>query len=594
MQEQERQAKSIFYYIFKFAGENKRHYYKSIFLALLGVIFSLLPYLVMANIVKMLLSGEQNFARYLAKMLVIGVCWILRTSFHTMSTRTSHIATFKLIGKLRAALCDKLSRLPLGTVLSMPSGAMKNIIVERVDSTETTMAHVVPEFTSNLAAPLLMFIYLLTIDWRIALLSLATFLVGPPCLMMMLKDYQVNFQRTQDTTKHLNEVAVEYIGGIEVIKAFGKTETSYKRFADAAKDNAYSFIDWMRPNLLPHALMMTVMPCTLLAVLPVGAIFVMNGSLSLANFLTALLVSMSLITPLITVVSYQDDIRKASFIFAEIEEILELPELLRPEISKINPSDASISLSDVRFAYKDKEVLHGINLKIPAGKTTALVGPSGSGKSTIARLIASLWDVNEGSIKIGTTDIRDMSLEEYNSKIAYVSQDTFLFDTTVRENIRIGKPDASDEEVEAIAKASGCFDFIMQLENGFNTRVGSSGAHLSGGEMQRISIARAMMKNAPILILDEATAYADPENEAIIQQSVAKLAKDKTLIVIAHRLSTITDADQIAVINSGNIEGLGTHKELLQRCELYKNMWNAHIDTKDKDENLNVKGGKQA
>jgi ATP-binding cassette subfamily B protein len=267
---------------------------------------------------------------------------------------------------------------------------------------------------------------------------------------------------------------------------------------------------------------------------------------------------------------------------------MDMQELDRPEKDAATPKDNSIVLKQVRFSYhkniegeEKKEILHGISLSLPSGSYTALVGPSGSGKSTIARLIASLWDVDSGAVEIGGVNIKDLSLEEYNRRVAYVSQDNFLFDLSVRENIRLGKPDATDAEVEEIAKQSGCYDFIMSLENGFDTIVGGSGAHLSGGERQRIAIARAMMKNAPIVILDEATAYTDPENEAIIQESVARLVKGKTLIVIAHRLSTVQDADKIVVIKDGVVESQGTHEELLAKGGLYKEMWKAHVSAKD-------------
>lgn len=587
MKEQTKQ-KGLISYILKFAENNKKSYVKSIILALIGVIFSLIPYFLMGDIVRRLMEGENNFEIYLKEGLAMAVCWILRVVFHNISTNISHKTTFRLLGNVRMALCDKLSRLPLGTVLDIPSGAMKNILVERVDSMEPTLAHVVPEFTANIAAPVFMFIYLFTIDWRMALLSLATLPVAMGCMMCMFKDYETPFRRTQDTTKILNDTAVEYINGIEVIKAFGKAESSYQKFADAAKENANSFIDWMRSSIVPFAAAMVIAPATLLAVLPIGAVFTMTGSLELIDFVMIINLSCGLITPLITVMGYNDDIGKAKSIFGEIDDMLELPELIRPEKSKVHPKDHSIVLSDIRFGYKEKEVLHGLNLFIPDGSVTALVGPSGSGKSTVARLIASLWDVNEGSIKIGGVDIRDMSLAEYNEQIAYVSQDNFLFDTTIRENIRMGRLSATDAEVEQVAKDSGCYEFIMGLEKGFDTVVGGSGAHLSGGERQRISIARAMMKNAPILILDEATAYTDPENEAIIQQSVAKLVQGKTLIVIAHRLSTIVDSDQIVVIKDGNINACGTHEELLKQDGLYARMWEAHISARDYLEPENV------
>ena len=245
------------------------------------------------------------------------------------------------------------------------------------------------------------------------------------------------------------------------------------------------------------------------------------------------------------------------------------------------PEGNSLSLTNVHFSYKDTEVLHGVSLEIPEGSFVALVGPSGSGKSTIARLIASLWDVNGGSITLGGTDIREIPQEAYADKIAFVSQDNYLFNMSVRENIRLGRPGATDAEVEEAARQSGCHEFIVGLENGYDTLVGSSGGHLSGGERQRISIARAMLKAAPVVILDEATAYTDPENEAVIQRSVSKLTQGKTLIVIAHRLSTIVDADRIYVVKDGLIDDSGTHEELLSHHGLYETMWKAHMEVRD-------------
>lgn len=583
--------KGITNYIIQFAGEYKAMYIKSIILALIGVFFSLAPYVLMGDMVKKLFSGEKNFYIYLVEGAIMAAFWILRVVFHTLSTNISHVATFKLISNVRISLVDKLSRLPLASVQEVPSGWLKNIICERTDSMEPILAHIVPEFTANICAPVILFIYILSIDWRMALISLATLPVAAIAMMWMMKDSDVQFQKTQTTTKELNDIAVEYIGGIEVIKAFGKAEKSYRRFADAAKENADSFIEWMNRCIIPFSIGMAVTPATLLSVLPVGAIFTMSGSLSITNYIMIVILSCGLISPLITVMSYSDDIMKATAIFKEIDDMLMLSEMERPEVSKKLPVDHTITLSNVYFAYNEKEVISDFNLNIPDGSVTALVGPSGSGKSTVAKLIASLQDVKAGNITIGGVDIRDMSLQDYNSQIAYVSQDSFLFNTSIRENIRMGRPSASDEDVEKIAKKSGCYDFIMELESGFDTIVGGSGSHLSGGERQRISIARAMLKNAPILILDEATSYTDPENEAVMQRSISELSKGKTLIVIAHRLSTIIDADCIVVIKDGKIEAKGTHTELLKSSAIYKNMWEAHIYAKDVTE---IEGGVSA
>lgn len=581
MKEKKNKKKSLLDYIFQFAGAYKGAYRRCVVLAVVGVFFALVPYYIMGDMVGKLLGGERSTGYYVTGAMIMAVAWILRVLFHTLSTNISHRTTFRLISNVRISLVDKLSRVPLGTVQGIPSGEMKNIICERTDSMEPVLAHVVPEFTANICAPIFLFVYIITLDWRMALISLVTLPVAAIALAMMFRDSQARFNRTQETTRVLNDTAVEYIGGIEVIKAFGKGESSYQRFVDAARDNSASFVEWMRSCVVPFSVGMVIAPSTLLAVLPAGAFFAMHGTLSLTDFVMILVLACGLITPLITVMSYNDDITKASKIFGEIDEILELPEMTRPGQSLEMPVDNSITLQNVRFGYGEKEVLHGVDLHVPDGSVTALVGPSGSGKSTIARLIASLWDVDDGSISIGGVDIRRLASRDYNSRVAYVSQESFLFDTTVMENIRMGDPGASDEQVREIARKSGCYEFIMGLEKGFETQVGGSGAHLSGGERQRISIARAMLKNAPVLILDEATAYTDPENEAVIQRAVSRLSEGKTLIVIAHRLSTITNSDQIAVVEDGMVKDTAKHEELLERSELYRRMWEAHNFAKD-------------
>ena len=421
-----------------------------------------------------------------------------------------------------------------------------------------------------------------------ALAALVTVPLGLACYMGMMIGYEENYQRTVRATRNLNDVAVEYIHGIEVIKVFGKAESSYARFVDAAREGAASYVDWMRRCNLFFTFGMSIMPCTLLTVLPVGAWLVMRGSLAPETCIYCIILSLALITPLITCMSYTDDIGSMSAIVDEVRKVLDAPEMQRPETAAAHPQGNTLQLENVRFAYHEKEVLHGVNLTIPEGSFTALVGPSGSGKSTIARLIAALWDVDDGRITLGGVDSKNIPLDEYNNHIAYVSQDNYLFNLSIRENIRLGSPGgtATDEEVEDAARRSGCHEFIMGLENGYDTVVGSAGGHLSGGERQRISIARAMLKNAPVVILDEATAYTDPENEALIQASVAKLVQGKTLIVIAHRLSTIKDADCIYVVKDGTIAEQGTHEALLAENGLYKEMWEAHISVKDTDEEV--------
>ena len=578
MKEKKRSAAS---WILEWAGQKRSAYVWSVVFAAGSVIFKVIPYFMIADVVKMFLDSNREFKAYLVKAVWIALSFILAELLHSISTALSHKATFTVLANIRKTCCEKLARVPLGYVKDTSSGTFKNILVERIDSIETTLAHIVPEFTSNLLAPVIILIYFFLTDWRLALWSLVPVVVGFLSYFGMMLDYKPSFERTVQTTKDLNDAAVEYIDGIEVIKAFGKTESSYAKFTKAAMAYADSFISWMKRCSIFHALMMVVTPYTLLTVLPFGAHYVENGTLTIPDFIMCIILSLGIVGPLITVGSYTDDLGKIGVIVGEVVGILEQPELKRPAESTAVPKDHSITLTDVKFGYHDKEILHGVNMELAAGTVNAIVGPSGSGKSTIAKLIASLWDVNSGSIKIGGVDIKQLSLTDFNQKIAYVAQDNYLFNESVRENIRQGNPNATDEQVIEVTKKSGCYDFIMQLENGFDTIVGGAGGHLSGGERQRISIARAMLKDAPIVILDEATAYTDPENEAILQNSIAKLVAGKTLIVIAHRLSTVKDSDQIFVINEGNVEAHGTHEELLASCPLYKEMWNAHISAKD-------------
>ena len=580
--------KSLISWVWAFAGEKKFSYVLSVFFALLSVACCIAPYFMIARIVRELLSGVRDWPLFLKQAGIVALFWGGNVIFHMISTTMSHIATFNLLGNIRKRMCDKLARLPLGTVLDMPSGSLKNIIIERIDSMETTLAHIVPEYTSNIILSLALVIYLFLVDWRLALSAFAVLPVGFIAMCFMFKDMAPRFKYALDKTKALNDTAVEYINGIEVIKDFGKSKSSYERFVTAAREGSDCYVEWMRDCIWPHSIAMVVTPSLLLTLLPISGVMFYKGMVDATVFITVIILAISAIQPFLISYSYHDDIAKAGAIFGEVGSIMNLPELDRPETDKKTPSDNSIVLRDVRFSYhkgidgeEKKEILHGISMSLPQGSYSAFVGPSGSGKSTIARLIASLWDVDSGSIEIGGVNIKDLSLEEYNRRVAYVSQDNFLFDLSVRENIRLGRPGASDADVEEVAKKSGCYDFIMSLEKGFDTIVGGSGAHLSGGERQRIAIARAMMKDAPIVILDEATAYTDPENEALIQQSVAKLVKGKTLIVIAHRLSTVKDADKLFVIKNGIIDSVGTHEELLAKGGLYKDMWEAHIDAKD-------------
>lgn len=554
----------------------------SVVLAIISVASGLVPYFAVAEIVTLLISGEMDFSVYLQWGLIGLIAYFARSVFHGLSTRCSHEATFRVLSEMRRTIAEKLTRVPMGYLTATPSGRLKTTMVERIEQMEVPLAHIIPEMTANLLVPVALVVYLFVLDWRMALASLATIPLGMLCYMAQMKEYPKKYAAVMQANKHMNATTVEYVGGIEVIKAFNQSAASYEKFTDAVRQNTRLMLEWMKSTQGYSALMMTLWPAVLIAVLPVGCLLYQNGSLSASDFITIAILSLGIIGPLVAAIFLTDDFSKIATITGEIAAVLEEPELDRPKAQK-KLEGHDISLRDVHFAYKDVQVLNGVSLDIKAGMRTALVGPSGSGKSTIAKLIASYWDVSSGRITIGGIDVKTLPPEQVMDLIGYVSQDNFLFNVSVRENIRMGRPEATDEDVEAVAKAAGCHDFIMSLTHGYDTIVGGAGGHLSGGERQRVAIARAMMKNAPIVILDEATSYTDPENEAILQESIGRLTRGKTLIVIAHRLSTITEADQIAVVDDGRIVAVGKHAELVQCCPLYAQMWAAHTRSRGVD-----------
>ena len=435
--------------------------------------------------------------------------------------------------------------------------------------------------TGNLFGPVCILIYLFVLDWRMALLALVSIPVGMLFMMLVMIGYGEKYAGSVRTSQEMNAAIVEYTGGIEAIKAFNQGKNSYAKYADKVLANAAYYYNWMKSCQFPTSLAKAVMPTTLITVLPAGWLLYCGGSLSVETFITTLILSLGIAGPLLAAMNFMDSLAKIGTIVGTVDEILNGEEQHHSErLVKLDGMD--IALEDVSFGYHaDTEILHNISLKIPAGTMTAFVGPSGSGKSTIAKLIAGFWDVTSGHITLGGHDLKDIPLTQLYDQVAFVSQDNYLFDESIRENIRMGRLAATDAEVEAVAKAAGCDTFIRKLERGYDTVVGGGGAHLSGGERQRLAIARAMLKDAPIVILDEATAYIDPENEAIVQKAVAKLVQGKTVLVIAHRLSTITDADQIVVVKDGQIQAVGKQDALLSSCPLYQTMWRAHIGAKD-------------
>ena len=567
--------------VWGWADKEHKGFYAAIFLAILGVAGTMTAYFGVAALIRGLLS-DGGFSDCMRWLLVILAGYVVKAICSTASTAVSHHATYHTLRGVRKRMLSKLSKVPMGTILGTPSGQYKTTIVDRVEGMEPTLAHLLPEMTANLLVPLAVAVYIFVLDWRMGLASLVTTAIGLATASMSGKNYGVRWEGAVAVGRRMANAIVEYIGGIQVVKAFSQSAGSYKKYSGAVRENAGYFVDWMKENQRYMAVFQTVTPSVLVSVLPVGLLLFRGGSLDAGTFLTVIVLSLGMTGPFLAAMSFVDELAVVGTNVKEINGILEAEELRRPEKNaKLNGEE--IQLTNVSFSYgkEEESVLKNVNLTIRPASVTALVGPSGSGKSTIAKLIAGFWDAPGGKITLGGVDLRDIPLDQLNSQIAYVAQDNYLFDRSVRENIRMGRIGATDAEVEAVAKAAGCDGFIRGLENGYDTICGGGGGHLSGGEKQRISIARAMLKDAPVVILDEATASMDPENEAVIQQAISALTKGKTLIVIAHRLGTIMNADQIAVVEDGNIRAVGTQEELLKDCPLYQEMWKNYLGTKD-------------
>lgn len=452
----------------------------------------------------------------------------------------------------------------------MSSGSVKNVPVEHIESIETTMAHIIPEFTSNLLVPIALPVYLFMLDIRMALAVLATVPIGLGFYALMTRGYAESYLNTVVKTKALNDTAIEYINGIEVIKAFGKAQSSYDKFVTAAKEGANCYIEWMRRCNIYFCLAMSVLPATMIAVLPIGGLLFRAGTLEADTFIQVILFSVGLLSSLITVISYGDDLAKLGTIIGEVSGILEQKEQNRPVVSSSVPNYNDISLRGVTFGYHEKEVLHSINAEFKKGTVNALVGPSGGGKTMLRHLFARFWDTDTGTVKLGGVDVKEYSMDSLMKNFSFVFQNVYLFRDTIANNIRFGQSDAPMERVIEAAKKACCHEFITALSDGYDTIIGEGGAGLSGGEKQRISIARAIMKDSPVIILDEATANVGPESEQELTAAIEALTKEKTILMIAHRLKTVRGADNIWVIDNGKIVQSGTHKQLIRQDGIYR------------------------
>ena len=580
--------------VFEYAGSHKKTIHLASFIILLSVIMGVVPFLFAYQIINPLILGQNlEFTRLVILLAGILICLVLQALLGGLGLNMSHKAAYNTLFGLRTSLQKKMENLPLGAIEEKGTGAIKKMYVDDIGSLEVLLAHSLPEGIANLIVPVMVYIAMFFVDWRLALMSLASIPLSIVAMMIMYSAGMKKMGPYYMASGKMNNTIIEYVNGMEVVKVFNKQTESYKRFSKDVGDYRDYALAWYKTAWPWMALYSALLPCTIILTLPLGGYFAYMGYVSLSDLILVLCLSLSIGLPLLKALGFLPTMPQLNYKISALEDALNIEPLKQGE-NKFKGIDHTISYDNVTFGYQlskmgengqpetyIKNVIHNVSFTAKVGEKTAIVGESGSGKSTLAKLLIHYYDVLEGSISIGGQNLQDMSLKALNKEISYVSQDQYLFNTSLLENIRIGNLSATDEEVIEAAKKAQCMEFLDKLPNGIYSLAGEAGKMLSGGERQRISLARAILKNAPIVVLDEATAYADPENEEKMEAAIRELVKGKTLIVIAHKLPAIVDADQILVMNHGRLVANGKHNDLLESSADYRKLWDATLFSKD-------------
>ncbi len=580
--------------VFEYAGSHKKTIHLASFIMLLSVIMGVVPFLFAYQIINPLILGQNlEFTRLVILLAGILICLVLQALLGGLGLNMSHKAAYNTLFGLRTSLQKKMENLPLGAIEEKGTGAIKKMFVDDIGSLEVLLAHSLPEGIANLIVPVMVYIAMFFVDWRLALMSLASIPLSIVAMMIMYSAGMKKMGPYYMASGKMNNTIIEYVNGMEVVKVFNKQTESYKRFSKDVGDYRDYALAWYKTAWPWMALYSALLPCTIILTLPLGGYFAYMGYVSLSDLILVLCLSLSIGLPLLKALGFLPTMPQLNYKISALEDALYIEPLKQGE-NKFKGIDHTISYDNVTFGYQlskmgengqpetyIKNVIHNVSFTAKVGEKTAIVGESGSGKSTLAKLLIHYYDVLEGSISIGGQNLQDMSLKALNKEISYVSQDQYLFNTSLLENIRIGNLSATDEEVIEAAKKAQCMEFLDKLPNGIYSLAGEAGKMLSGGERQRISLARAILKNAPIVVLDEATAYADPENEEKMEAAIRELVKGKTLIVIAHKLPAIVDADQILVMNHGRLVANGKHNDLLESSADYRKLWDATLFSKD-------------
>ena len=560
-----------------YIGEYKKYTVLAAIMMIIGIVANVLPYFFLYQIIAPLTRGETvTFSFVMMRVLYVAICEVIYSFSYVQGLSFSHISAYNTLKNIRISLQGKLEKQPLGNIQELGTGRIKKVFTDDIDQIELLLAHAIPEGIANIVVPLIIIILMFLMDWRLGLLSLVPLVVGMFAMGMMMSIGMKDMNNYYESAARMNNTIIEYVNGMEVVKVFNKDGDSYKRFGDVVRDYRDFTLAWYKVCWPWMAIYSSVLPCLVLLILPVGSVMVLGGTVTLDRLVLVCCMSFAVGPSVLKALNFAGKFPQLSYKITELENLMSHPPL-KEGTYDFKGDTHDVVFEDVHFGYDDKEVLHGVDLTLKQGTTTALVGESGSGKSTLAKLLVHYYDLNSGRIKIGGQDITDMTLKALNDQVAFVSQEQFLFNTSLYENILIGRPDATKEEVLDAARRAQCNEFLERLPEGIETKAGDGGKQLSGGERQRISLARAILKDAPIIVLDEATAFMDPENEEKMNAALDEIVKNKTVLVIAHRLSTIKNADNICVMKDGQCIAADKHEELIGTCPEYKKLWNASV-----------------
>ena len=567
-----------------YAGRRRVLTYLSWVLSAVSALTALVPFVFVWLIVREVIQADGNFAAVQGSLSVYG-WWAVGSALISMlvyfaALMCSHVAAFRVAGNMRKKAMRHIATLPVGFMNSLGSGRVRRIVNESSGATETYLAHQLPDMVGAFATPVGMIVLLFAFDWRLGLLSLIPTLLGFIIMSKMTgKDMARKMKEYQSALENMNNEAVEYVRGVPVVKTFGQTVFSFKRFKGSIDSYHTWVIAYTKSLMWPMVAFTTAINCVFVPLIIAGLCFTAGGvdGTFLLNLIFYIIFTPIISVTLVKVMFMSENNMIVSDALQRIDGILAIGSLPEPSAPQ-TPKDNSVAFENVTFAYEgaDRNAVDGITLHVKAGETAALVGPSGGGKTTAAGLIARFWDTASGAVKVGGVNVKDIAKEALNETVAYVFQDSKLLKTSILENVRMGRPSATREEVLAALHNAQCDDILAKFPHGADTVIGSKGVYLSGGEQQRIAIARVMLKNAPVLVLDEATAFADPENEAAVQRAFERLAEGRTVIMIAHRLTTVQNADRIYVLKEGKIAEEGTHAQLMERKGIYSDMYNEY------------------